>query len=742
MKKKNFLLGKGERLAEPIRVPSGPVDKIPPYTFEEAKERLQPMLNELVGEIENLPDYLCPDGNTIAILTLNPEYIAKSYYPDKLLRKIGLETVGSRSRKITPKKKSKERKPEQTITNELFVMGHKSSFVKWAEEFPFWEMNNSGEEQIIEIEEISFQDPNSKIKDFIHEDTLQVFEVVLQGNNDYSELLFKKYLDMLGIDSKLGRKFYVGGLSFLEIETSAELIKDVAKFSLVRVIRKMPELRLLRPMLRSKSIGGEIEYPNIEPIDKNLKAAIFDGGVPVDHPICLWTRPFEFPDCDPAEPELLEHGISVTSAFLFGHLDPNQPLPQPYCYVDHYRVIDNAPGQNPFELYEVLNRIEDVLSEEKYDFINLSIGPCLPIEDDEVHAWTAVLDHYLSTGKTVATIAVGNDGEADPSINANRVQVPSDCVNALAIGACDTPDKNWQRVSYSSIGPGRSPGLIKPDLVDFGGSLGRPFLAVNADGIGYLQTAGTSFAAPSVLRIGSGIKAHFGNSLGSLAIRTLLIHSSESSTHPKNEVGWGRVAKNLDDIVLCENHTMRVVFQGKISSSKYLRAPIPLPASSIKGNVKIKATLCFATPVDPHHPNNYTKSGLEVFMRPNKNKKRIVKEGNAEPLHAITKKFFAKEHKSILTEDELRTDAFKWENCLHAEKTFRGSSLNEPVFDIHYISRSEGHSDGRNLELNYALIITVEATKTPDLYDQVVRRYATLLEQLQPIIDIPLKISE
>src|SRR5690606_37492403 len=121
-------------------------------------------------------------------------------------------------------------------------------------------------------------------------------------------------------------------------------------------------------------------------------------------------------------------------------------------------------GQNPYELYEVLNRIDDILSEKKYEFINFSIGPCLPIDDDEVHAWTAVIDQYLSTGNIVATIAVGNDGEGDPSIYANRIQVPADCVNGLAIGACDVPDNNWKRANYSSIGPGRSPGLMKPDL--------------------------------------------------------------------------------------------------------------------------------------------------------------------------------------------------------------------------------------------------------------------------------------
>lgn len=558
----------------------------------------------------------------------------------------------------------------------------------------------------------------------------------------FPKFFFQKYLNKLGLDISLNKRFYVGGLSFFEITASADLIQSIAEFSLVRVIRKMPELRLLKPTLRSFNLeSNTIKYHDLKPINKNIKVAIFDGGVPEDHPICQWTTPYEFTDCGPANQDMLEHGVSVTSAFLFGHLDVNKPLPQPYSYVDHYRVVDNNPEQNPYELYEVLNRIDDILSEEKYEFINLSIGPYLPIDDDEVHAWTAVIDNYLSSGKVIATIAVGNSGEGDPLTNANRIQVPSDCVNGLAIGACDVPDNNWQKASYSSIGPGRSPGLMKPDLVDFGGSYQKPFLTTGLDGINYLSTAGTSFSAPSVLRISAGIKAHFGASLGALAIKTLLIHSSETSTIPKHEIGWGRVARDLDSIVLCEDHVIRVVFQGKITASKYLRAPIPIPLIPIEGKVKIKATLCFATNTDPHHPNNYTKSGLEVFMRPNKNKKRKVKDGEPEPLHPETKPFFGEIRNNFTSENELRNDAFKWENCLHAEKNFMGKSLIEPVFDIHYNARSEGHNETKSHELNYALIITVEAQKVPDLYNQVVRRYATQLEQLSPVIDIPIKIS-
>lgn len=747
MAKRNFLLGKGERLTEQIRIPSGPVNKAAPYTFAEAKTRLQPMLNKVVEGITQLPADACPDDYAVATITLNPEYIAKTYYPSELLRTVGLDAVGSRSRKILPEKRSKSRQSEPSITTELFVLGKRSAFRKWARELPEWVEEAYGARQIIEIEEIAFPTPANKIKLIESQKPQTVYEVVLHSDEKDSEggILnkFRSYLRNYELEANFQRRFYAGGLCFLELEAPTRAAVDIAQFSLVRVVREMPTLRLLRPTIRSagteNSVG--IKLPDSGSVDPTVKVAIFDGGIPKNHPICKWANSYEVPGLGPATPGLYEHGVGVTSAFLFGHIDPKSPLPRPYSNVDHYRVLDNVPGKNIYELYEVLDRITNVLDQIDYDFVNLSLGPRLPIEDDEIHAWTAVLDEYLSDGKTLLTVAVGNDGEGDAKENLNRVQVPSDCVNALSIGACDVPDKNWQRASYSSVGPGRSPGLIKPDLVDFGGSLQRPFLVLDSEnGVKLAPTGGTSFSSPSVLRLGAGIRAHFGNSLSELAIRTLLIHSAENAPIPKTEIGWGRVARSLDDITVCEDHVMRVVFQGRITASKFIRAPIPLPLGELPGMIKIKATLCYATNVDPHHSGNYTRSGIDITFRPSKNTKRKVAEGESEPLHAKTKPFFSKSQKAYQTEEELRRDAWKWENCLHAENQFRGTSLNEPVFDIHYNARIEGHNDTRTQEIQYALVITVEAVRVVDLYNQVVRRYATQLEQLQPVIDIPLKV--
>lgn len=740
MAKQNFLLGRGERLTEPVTVRSGGGPKQAPYTFGEARTRLTPMLTTAVGSLDELPDDACPHDEAILSLTLNPEYIAKSYFPMELLRDVGMDVVGSRPRKVTPQKRSRDRVPSETVTTELFARGSRSAFRRWSESLPNWSSTRRSAEELVSIEEISAPNPRAKIKGGLPDEGTLAMEVVLHANGIEGEIelldAFGRFLEARGISRDFGRRFYARGLCFIEIDGPSEQAEEIATFSSVRALRRMPDLRVLRPTVRTVAIPTTSPtLPDEPPISDQTRVAVFDGGVPDEHPITQWVTPYEIEGMSPASPALLEHGVAVTSAALFGHLDPQNPFPRPFAAIDHYRVVDEDPGQNVHELYEVLERIEGVLSEHEYDFINLSIGPYLPIEDDDVHAWTAVLDDRLSRSHTLAMIAVGNDGESDAATGLNRVQVPSDCVNALAIGACDTTDANWVRASYSSVGPGRSPGLVKPDLVGFGGSLARPFIVLGPETSPTLTTtAGTSFATPSVLRMGTGVRAHFGADLGHLAIRALLVHMAETSDLDLHEVGWGRCAQDLNDIVLCADDEYRVVYQGEISPAQYVRVKVPMPPAQISSMVNIKATVCYKSQTDPHHPGNYTQSGLEIAFRPHDGK-----FSRDDQLHPNTTSFFGSVQ-SGATEDELRRDAWKWENCLHATKRMRGRSLRNPVFDLHYNARLEGRNFAPDATLPYALIVSVKARGVADLYDQIVRAYATQLEPLRPTLEIPVQV--
>ena len=735
----NFLLGKGERLTQNITVKSGGGRKEAPYSFEEARDRLAPMIANTVEQIDRLPSEACLEDQAVISVTLNPEYIAKSYFPLDLFREVGLEVVGSRPRRSTPQKRSKQREAVETLTTELFAKGQRSAIRAWGESLPRWMRNRRGADGLLTIEEISAPVPSKKIKGPLPDLGRIALETVLHASEIEAQAFlldeFASYLNWCGIEADFGRQFFAQGLWFLEIDASVERAEEIATFTSVRSLRKMPGLRLLRPVVRSEGIPATLfKLPDQEPVSKDVRVAILDGGVPENHPLTQWVVPCEMPGMKPATAKYLSHGVGVTSAALFGHIDHSTTPQRPYAYIDHYRILDEDPGEDPHELYEVLERIENILSSQEYDFFSLSLGPRLPIQDDDVHAWTAILDDRLSRISALAMIAVGNDGEGDTILGLDRVQVPSDCVNALAVGACDSPGGGWKRASYSSRGPGRSPGLVKPDLVDFGGVIDRPFVVVAPDTkLSLTTTGGTSYATPSVMRLATGVRAHFGAKLDHLAIRALLIHTSEKANYDHREIGWGRAARSLDDIVLCDDDTVRVVYQGEISPAKYVRAAIPVPSTPLNGFVLIKATICYKSQTDPHHPSNYTRAGLEVTFRPHDGK-----FSNDKKIHPVSASFFGPSRPGA-TEEELRRDAWKWENCLHATVRKRGSSLQNPCFDIHYNARLEGRSFSPVEKLKYAMVVSIQAKGTGDLYNQVVREYATQIEPLRPILEIPLR---
>lgn len=543
------------------------------------------------------------------------------------------------------------------------------------------------------------------------------------------------------MEPDLDRRFEVGGLCFVPLRAARTQIAELSEFAFLRTIREMPGLRPLRPLIRStaKFRPFPVSLPDAAPLDPQLRAAVFDGGLTREVDFSPFANAHEPDGIGTAVPGYVEHGTAVTSAVLFGPLTKNEELARPYGVVDHYRVLDErsgtgeeGSGHSSFELYDALARIRDVLQTRKYSFVNLSIGPALPVEDHEVHAWTAVLDSLLADGETLTTVAVGNDGEKDHESGNARVQVPADSVNSLAVGAANSRGNEWTRAAYSCIGPGRSPGVIKPEVVNFGGSEKEPFFVLDPSLSIATPDAGTSHAAPATLRLGMGVRAHFGPDLSALAIKTLLIHCSESSDGQLiNEVGWGRVSQDLETLVVCNDGQARIVYQGELTPAQYLRTPVPMPIGKLTGMVTLTATFCFACETDPHDPSNYTRGGLDITFRPHSEK------FDEDATHPKSKSFFRQTDYD--SEKELRRDAHKWETTLHRSHQFRAASLKDPVFDVHYQVRESGRATSGE-KIRYALVITISAPKVKNLYDGIVQRYQTQLEPILPLIEIPIQV--
>lgn len=741
----NFLLGNGERLTASVTVSKGGGSKKPPYDFFVARQQVKSWVDGATQHFNQLSSAACPDDQVTAVITMHPRYISKSDFPKDLFDEVGLKAIGGRSKKIRPKQWGIEEHPEEAVTDEIFVMGTRKNISKWAHEIPQWTIRNRGAKHITNLEGIDAFRAIDKVRLLADDRDEVLLEIVLHGSNKRAIDLFESYALARDAQPVMDRLRQTKGLTFIPVYTTKEQVEKLAEFSFVRVVRAMPTMRPLQPNPIRTNRLFPVSLPEEKELDPTIRAAVFDGGLPPGTPIVSWVQSIEPKEIGAPVPTYQEHGLAVTSALLFGPLVPGQDVPRPLCQVDHVRVLDENTGANgDFEYYDVLDRILNTLdgTEELYHFVNLSLGPNIPVDDDEVTRWTASLDERFANGKILGTVAAGNSGNLDAISGLNRIQPPSDAVNLLSVGASDTQNKaTWKRVDYSCTGPGRLPGIVKPDGVMFGGSENNPFMVLAPSSSAVTTgTQGTSFAAPYALRSAVAVRAQLGMDFGPLAIRALLIHRADPSIHGPIEVGWGHFETDYERLITCEDDEALVVFQGELPVGEHLRAPVPLPDGELQGMVTITATLVIAPEVDPSFPNAYTRAGLEVAFRPNSSKFKLNKDGTI-PRHANTKSFFNQKNIYGVAEYDLREDGHKWEPCLRATQSFRSKTLNKPSFDIYYHHRGSGMAINDPQPIPYALVVSIKVPKIPNFYDRVVRTYSNLLVPLQPKTRIRIRNS-
>ena len=564
----NFLIGLGERLTSPVDVPTGGSPKNLPYDFVTQQNRLDSRLQQTHEYISTLPQAACPNDRAVAIVTMHPRFISKSDFPENLFRSVGIRAVGSRSVDIAPEKWGVDRHPELAPTDELFVAGTRESFAQWAGNITAWEASSGVSEALQTIEDISAFHAEAKVRSVPKNRDSVMLEVILHNADDEDVIRsFIEYASRVPATVYTEKRRDVGALTFLPVETEPSKVVEMAMHSFVRVARGMPSLRPLRPGLTRNNLGDgsfAIALPDEPSLTEEAEAAIFDGGIPdfAISDLAPWVSLTEPLGIGPPHPYYEEHGLAVTSAFLFGPLSPGQALKRPLVPVNHIRVLDlNSDVTDPpnVEYFEVVDRITTHLdqNEGRYQYVNLSIGPNISVTDDEISYWTVVLDERFARSGYIPTIAVGNSGDSDAASGLNRIQPPADAVNALSVGATDQLNGSWRRADYSSVGPGRAPGLVKPDGVAFGGSQANPFNVLSSNNR-TKPVWGTSFAAPLSLRASAGLGVQLGDDVNPLTIRALMIHQADDNDNSRQEVGWGRFESDPNLMITCPDDEARL----------------------------------------------------------------------------------------------------------------------------------------------------------------------------------------
>ncbi|HEY4811598.1 MAG TPA: hypothetical protein VIH71_11130, partial [Solirubrobacteraceae bacterium] len=220
-------------------------------------------------------------------------------------------------------------------------------------------------------------------------------------------------------------------------------------------------------------------------------------------------------------------------------------------------------------------------------------------------------------------------------------------------------------------------------------------------------------------------------------------------------VGYGRLRDDYIPLLDCPPGSVTVVVQDTLERGVTRAYPLPYPVGGVDGRVKALWTVSFISPTDPQDAVEYTQAGLEVVMRPNaaaytmslKNSGQKAVDVDLRSDGATIQKLAAqgwslsvnpktRSGKAIRSEHTLR-DEGKWETVMRHEDGANAGTFHLPSIWVTCYERADGEltpTDDAST-LDFTLVMTIEAKKSADLYEQVRAdaRFAVLTPLVAPI---------
>jgi hypothetical protein len=737
----------GEQMSEMIDRASGGGNKFYPYSMEDAREILGPQARSLRDAAVQIDSSLRAE-HVVFEATLLPNFLANSYFPDRLVKLLGLTPLGSRPAMgdLTLRSGTTPDVP----TKSLIVAGDDASLTLLANMLEGGELKRTEKaaaEELRQFSQINLPRREEVLRgprvdtDASRHDRV-VYEAVLHpdpdipwsGRQPMNNRLFHKfeeYIASLGGEVAATRRDVVGGLTFVPVLLPEGQAEQAAAFNPLRSIRRMPRIRPVPTSpLRS---APRVARPAPPAADATVpEVLIFDAGIDDDGDYFAGSAQQVHLTNENPEYGCVEHGSAVTGAVLYGEVQPGERLSKPPVRSTHYRCIP-GPVEDGTELYWLLDQIQKTVTEKDAMIVNLSLGPEVSVDDGEPHRWTAVLDSLAYERDILFVTAVGNNGETNDS----RIMVPADMVNGLSVGACDRPypEALWTRAPYSCVGPGRPGALIQPTVVAFGGDDQLPFARLRADGrISY--DCGTSYAAPLVSHELAVLSGELGDRASASALKAFAVHFAESHVDPDISTGHGRLISDHASALWCDSNEVTVMYQASVERDQVLGFQLPVPEGLDRGLVKVRWTLAYASPTDPTEAVEYTESGLEFTLRPHaaiysfrdpEESSHVVKVNIRDETERVAEleeegwirsknPISRSQGKGPKESEARRRRGGKWETVMQGQDRLRANSLWLPRLDIEYLTRAGGTLTRGAAPVDFTLLVTVTSLSGMPVY--------------------------
>lgn len=754
---RRLILSNGELYVQPVTKPLSGRSPEPPRTYEEARVRVQQGVRDALASFDALPPQLKFPEEAVFCLRLHPDAVAKSYDPETLfedvpeLRKVGSRAYRERADHVAQTKRIQK----QRISDETQVEGR----------LVFVQSSPAGFQRLLQQLDRSESQVRKQVQDEIRRierfDTLKVDEQLVGFDNKWRdgrvELVFHpsrlsgerqlqfvfEMFEEAGVEQERSRiRPYPGGPTFVSCRLTRESLDILAGAN---------PLRAAHPLL----FGGLTDLrhapmvaapkPTASTTRSTIKVGMFDGGVDTTVPLIQGhvEEDTTLEIATPSRVDYVAHGTAVAGALLHGQLNglkAGDRVEPPPVYVVSIRTLPTSDPAD-VDLYEAIDVVERAVpARNDIRVFNLSFGPRGSIKDDTISRFTYVLDTLAVRHKVIFFVAVGNDGEVS---GYDRIQSPSDLVHGVGVGAFTMSGNEPVHAAYSCRGPGRECGKVKPDLAAFGGCDNMPFHLVSTSPGKKVLQWGTSFACPVAARLGGQATNIFERSSALLA-RVLLVHTAiHPAGKPDHLLGHGCILPDIDEMLLCEDQTVTVVFQGDILPTRIVKLPIPWPTGvTIPGKVQATWTVGALAPIDPNHPGDYTCCCLEDTFYPHGQRftfspksgmpgspKRLHLDSDAATIAGLVSNGWRKSSFPVSEsgndyqdEADRRKLDCKWEPVVRRSVSKQAKNLHDPFLTLHAIGRNGAHE-----RFDYVVVVTLRAEKfTGDLYSTIRQRFPAL----------------
>lgn len=575
-------------------------------------------------------------------ITVKQEAIAKSHKPNDLCRKcpiIGGEGLDEIYIKLT------QESIQETISlvNDPPTKKFKANLTAVSDIQPI-----RAEEKVSDsIAEISAQGGFDTIQKKIK---IKLFDFGNECDNNQIETYVMKKLAELHFADTHELITYGESIKFIKVSVSG--YEDIQRIASINGVRSIDFFRSYSlPNGNQFTSEGEIrlqEEACENTRDSDICIGIIDGGISEQNtllaPYVIHRRVYIAP-----EYQNHDHATFIASIIQYGN-ELNgilQTTSKHYRFVDIVALPNNDPWHGPTDSIaeEVLMEIiEDTMKEFSgtVKIWNISIGVADQVCQGTMSDLGIFFDFIQDKYKVQFFVSSGNidqppyrEWPAQPEMGErDRIIAPADSVRAVTVGSIAQKDSTLSIVKKNDPSPfsRRGPGanfIIKPDLVDYGGNLSKDntYYGLGVKGLDpmgeIVEKVGTSYSNPRIVqKFASIVDALAEPDL--LLAKAILIHSARLKSRDlldrKQEnlqyYGFGLPETETDDILLCSEDEITLVFKQKIHQGTFLElVDFPYPSSLIKDGKyygEIGMTLAYTPLLNEQFGNEYCQVTIDA----------------------------------------------------------------------------------------------------------------------------------